>query len=52
MDTPLGTLASLTPADTGRLHVLKQLERKLEEAEVGQGFNDWDALLETLGLSQ
>ncbi len=29
MDTPLGTLASLTPADTGRLHVLKQLERKL-----------------------
>src|SRR5512143_3940337 len=29
MDTPLSTLASLTPADTRRVHLLKQLERKL-----------------------
>jgi len=29
MDTPLSTLASLTPADTRRVQVLKQLERKL-----------------------
>lgn len=31
---------------------MKQLERKLEETEVVQGFNEWDSLLETLGLSQ
>ena len=29
MDTPLATVASLTPADTRQVHILKQLERKL-----------------------
>src|SRR6478609_1095025 len=29
MDTPIGTLAPLTPADSRQVHVLRQLERKL-----------------------
>jgi hypothetical protein len=44
--------AFVAPRDRATLAHMKQLERKLEEAEVGQGFNDWDALLETLGLNQ
>jgi pyruvate dehydrogenase E1 component len=29
MDTPLATLASLAPADSSRVHILKQVEKKL-----------------------
>jgi hypothetical protein len=38
--------------DRATLARMKRLERKLEEAEIGQGFDEWDALLETLGLNQ
>ncbi len=40
------------PADRSILARTTSLETKLEHAETVTGFNDWDSLLETLGLNQ
>jgi hypothetical protein len=40
------------PADRSALANTTRLETKLEHAETVTGFNDWDSLLETLGLNQ
>ncbi|MFI5010514.1 MAG: hypothetical protein ACHQDY_09595 [Solirubrobacterales bacterium] len=40
------------PSDRGILERTTRLETKLEHAETITGFDDWDSLLETLGLNQ
>lgn len=40
------------PADRGTLEQTTRLESKLEGTELGAGMNDWNKLLETLGLQQ
>lgn len=40
------------PADKSILQRTTRLESKLEQTETVTGFNDWDSLLETLGLNQ
>jgi hypothetical protein len=40
------------PGDRGILESTTRLEKKLESTETVTGFNDWDQLLETLGLHQ
>lgn len=40
------------PADRSALARTTNIETKLEHAETVTGFNDWDALLETLGINQ
>jgi|SRR5665213_2434753 len=43
---------SARPADKRILATTTRLETKLEHTETVTGFNDWDSLLETLGLNQ
>jgi hypothetical protein len=40
------------PADRSILEQTTRLETKLEANETGMGFDDWDSLLETLGIHQ
>lgn len=40
------------PADQGLFATDKRLNTRFEELEIGQGVNDWDTLLEILGLNQ
>ena len=40
------------PADKAILATTTHIESKLQQIETGEGFNDWDQALETVGLNQ